>query len=78
MRIIHGGGYSDDEKKGYKQQIYGNVYIAIQNLTNAMSKLKVSFESTENEVWCSIVLTLGHLSSILMTLIYNNNTSLIK
>lgn len=50
MRIIHGGGYSDDEKKEYKQQIYGNVYVAIQNLTNAMSKLKVSFESVENEV----------------------------
>jgi len=50
MRIIHGGGYSEEEKKGYKQQIYGNVYIAIQNLTNAMRKLKISFKSEENEV----------------------------
>lgn len=50
MRIIHGGGYSEEDKKEYKQQIYGNVYIAIQNLTNAMSKLKISFKSEENEV----------------------------
>jgi len=50
MRIIHGGGYSEEEKKEYKQQIYGNVYIAIQNLTHAMGKLKVSFDTPENEV----------------------------
>ena len=50
MRIIHGGGFSEEEKKDYRQQIHGNVYIAIQNLTRAMRKLKVSFDTPENEV----------------------------
>lgn len=50
MKIIHGGGYSEEDKKEHKQQIYGNVYVAIHNLTKAMGKLKVSFESAENEV----------------------------
>lgn len=55
MKIIHGGGYSEEDKKEYKQQIYGNVYVAIHNLTNAMSKLKLSFDSVENEVCYTIV-----------------------
>lgn len=49
MKIIHGGGYSEEDKKEHKQQIYGNVYVAIHNLTNAMKKLKLSFDSEENE-----------------------------
>lgn len=57
MKIIHGGGYSEEDKKEHKQQIYGNVYVAIHNLTNAMKKLKLSFDSEENEVWNIIMLT---------------------
>lgn len=70
MKIIHGGGYSEEDKKEYKQQIYSNVYIAIQNLTNAMNKLKVSFDSAENEVGCCH----GYLSRVKD----NNNTRVIK
>jgi len=50
MKVIHGGGYSDEEKMRYKQQIYQNVYVAIHNLTHAMTKLKVSYQSEETKV----------------------------
>lgn len=56
MKIIHGGGYSEEDKKEFKQQIHGNVYVAIHNLTKAMGKLKISFQSVDNEVRCSVVM----------------------
>ena len=48
--MIHGGGYSDEERLKYKQQIYQNVYVAIHNLAHAMGKLKVSYKSEETKV----------------------------
>lgn len=51
MKVIHGGGYSDEERLKYKQQIYQNVYIAIHNLTHAMTKLRVSYKSEETKVF---------------------------
>jgi len=50
MKVIHGGGYSDEERLKYKQQIYQNVYTAIHNLTHAMTKLRVSYKSDETKV----------------------------
>lgn len=52
MRIIHGAGYSDDDKKGFIKLIYENIFMAIQSLIKAMKLLQIDYE--EHNVVCMI------------------------
>ncbi|ODM98650.1 G protein alpha q subunit [Orchesella cincta] len=44
MRIIHGSGYSEEDKKGYVKLIFQNIFMAMQSMVKAMDNLKVSLE----------------------------------
>lgn len=48
MRIIHGQGYSDEDKLGYVALVYQNVITAIQSLTLAMESLKIAYRNPAN------------------------------
>lgn len=50
MRIIHGQGYSDEDKLGYVALVYQNVITAIQSLTLAMESLKIAYRNPANSV----------------------------
>ena len=50
MRIIHGCGYSDEDKRGYIKLVYQNIFMAMSALIKAMDTLKISYKFTENEV----------------------------
>lgn len=50
MRIIHGNGYSDEDKRGYIKLVYQNIFMAMSALIKAMDTLKISYKVTENEV----------------------------
>jgi len=43
MRIIHGAGYSDDDKKAYAELVFQNVFQGIQALCGAMVSLKIDY-----------------------------------
>ena len=43
MRIIHGQGYSEDDRRGYSKLVYQNIFQAIQALSRAMEMLKIPF-----------------------------------
>lgn len=45
MRIIHGGGYSNNDRLKFVVLIHRNVYTAIGQLLEAMKDLEISFES---------------------------------
>jgi guanine nucleotide-binding protein G(q) subunit alpha len=49
MRIIHGNGYSEDDKKTYAKLVFQNVFQGIQALCNAMINLKLKYEKPSNE-----------------------------
>lgn len=51
MRIIHGSGYNDEDKRGYIKLVYQNIFMAMSALIKAMDTLKISYKVTENEVW---------------------------
>ncbi|XP_030227628.1 guanine nucleotide-binding protein subunit alpha-15.1 isoform X2 [Gadus morhua] len=51
MRIIHGRGFTDDERKAFAQCIFQNIFTAIQALTTAMEALKIPYSNTENEMY---------------------------
>src|SRR5687768_9776749 len=40
MRIIHGSGYSDEDKRGFIKLVYQNIFMAMQSMIKAMDGLK--------------------------------------
>lgn len=50
MRIIHGQGYSDDDKRGYIPLVYQNVIMAMHSLTRAMDTLNIPYKDSSNPV----------------------------
>nr|XP_020462761.1 guanine nucleotide-binding protein subunit alpha-11-like [Monopterus albus]XP_020462762.1 guanine nucleotide-binding protein subunit alpha-11-like [Monopterus albus] len=51
MRIIHGRGFSEEERKAFAKCIFQNIFTAIQAMTGAMTMLKIPYSNPENEVY---------------------------
>lgn len=50
MRIIHGRGFSEEERKTFAKLIFQNIFTAIKAMTGAMTMLKIPYANPENEV----------------------------
>jgi len=50
MRIIHGSGYSDDDKRGYIKLVFQNIFMAMQSMIKAMDMLKIEYGAPEVRV----------------------------
>ena len=50
MRIIHGDGYNDEDKRSFIKLVYRNILTSMQNMTNAMANLNIEYENEENYV----------------------------
>ena len=50
MRIIHGNGYNDDDKRSFIKLVYQNILTSMQNMSMAMNTLHISYENEENYV----------------------------
>jgi len=48
MRIIHGAGYSEEDRKGFIKIVYQNIFSAIQTLTAAMDTLQIEYKDGSN------------------------------
>ncbi|KFD58837.1 hypothetical protein M514_00530 [Trichuris suis] len=55
MRIIHGSGYSDEDKRGLIRRVHQNIFMAIQAMIRAMDTLKVPYGDPANEEKASII-----------------------
>ncbi|XP_073908200.1 guanine nucleotide-binding protein G(q) subunit alpha isoform X1 [Castor canadensis] len=52
MRIIHGSGYSDEDKRGFTKLVYQNIFTAMQAMIRAMDTLKIPYKYEHNKfVW---------------------------
>ncbi|XP_041861329.1 guanine nucleotide-binding protein subunit alpha-11-like [Melanotaenia boesemani] len=51
MRIIHGRGFSDEERKAFSKCIFQNIFTAIKAMTGAMSTLRIPYANPENETY---------------------------
>ncbi|TNM89669.1 guanine nucleotide-binding protein subunit alpha-14-like isoform X2 [Takifugu flavidus] len=49
MRIIHGGGYTDEDKRSYAKLVYQNIYMSMQTMVRAMVPLSLSFSDPQNQ-----------------------------
>lgn len=50
MRIIHGSGYSDEDKRGFIKLVFQNIFMAMQSMIRAMEILKIQYVAGNNEV----------------------------
>ena len=50
MRIIHGGGFTAEDKKNYIKLVYQNIYTSMQTMIRAMETLNISFADPQNKV----------------------------
>ncbi|KAF6206326.1 hypothetical protein GE061_017557, partial [Apolygus lucorum] len=48
MRIIHGAGYSDEDKRGFIKLVYQNIFMAMQSMIRAMDLLKIYYKDPTN------------------------------
>lgn len=59
MRIIHGAGYSDEDKQGFIKLVYQNIFMAMQSMIRAMELLKIQYGNKTSEVpstfWWSLM-----------------------
>ncbi|XP_014899532.1 guanine nucleotide-binding protein subunit alpha-11-like [Poecilia latipinna] len=49
MRIIHGRGYSEEDRRGFTGLIYENIFTAMQAMIQAMSTLQISYKYKHNQ-----------------------------
>lgn len=49
MRIIHGVGYSDDDRRAFIRLIFQNMFMAMQSMINAMPQLGLEYANASNQ-----------------------------
>lgn len=50
MRIIHGKGYTSEDRKGYTTLVHSNVVMAIQGLLSGATQLGLELNNSANKV----------------------------
>lgn len=50
MRIIHGQGYNEEDKRSYIPLVYQNIITAMHSLTTAMESLNIPYKDPSNKV----------------------------
>ncbi|XP_051551498.1 guanine nucleotide-binding protein subunit alpha-11-like isoform X2 [Myxocyprinus asiaticus] len=51
MRIIHGNGYSEEDRRAYAKLVFQNIFTAMKALTGAMTTLRIPYASPQNEIY---------------------------
>ncbi|XP_067252313.1 guanine nucleotide-binding protein G(q) subunit alpha-like isoform X1 [Chanodichthys erythropterus] len=51
MRIIHGKGFSEEDRRGYTKMVFQNIFTAMKALTVAMNTLRIPYANPQNEVY---------------------------
>uniref|UniRef100_A0A673MP30 Guanine nucleotide-binding protein subunit alpha-11 n=1 Tax=Sinocyclocheilus rhinocerous TaxID=307959 RepID=A0A673MP30_9TELE len=50
MRIIHGRGYTEEDRRAYAKLVFQNIFASIHNLLQAMEHLNIPFVDGKNKV----------------------------
>lgn len=49
MRIIHGSGYSDNDRRQFTNMVFRNIFTSIQALIRAMENLQIQYENPNSQ-----------------------------
>jgi guanine nucleotide-binding protein G(q) subunit alpha len=69
MRIIHGSGYSDEDKRGFIKLVYQNIFMAMQSMIKAMDMLKIPYKDHRNSVSLLQILYVQSINKFTINLI---------
>ncbi|XP_006513297.1 guanine nucleotide-binding protein subunit alpha-15 isoform X2 [Mus musculus] len=56
MRIIHGVGYSEEDRRAFRLLIYQNIFVSMQAMIDAMDRLQIPFSRPDSK-HASLVMT---------------------
>lgn len=76
MKIIHGTGYSEEDKRGFIKLVYQNIFMAMQSMIKAMDMLKIPYKDNKNMVRLIIDNLLSICFIILFTI--KDNAELVR
>ncbi|XP_021100732.1 guanine nucleotide-binding protein subunit alpha-15 isoform X2 [Heterocephalus glaber] len=57
MRIIHGAGYSEEDRKGFRPLVYQNIFVSMQAMIEAVEQLQIPFGRPESKHHASLVMS---------------------
>jgi len=55
MRIIHGAGYSEDDRRGFIKLVFQNIFMAMQSMIRAMEILKITYQHDDSQEKAELV-----------------------
>jgi len=55
MRIIHGSGYSDEDKRSFIKLVYQNIFMAMNSMIRAMETIKIQYKDPSNDEHSKLV-----------------------
>ncbi|XP_034149846.1 guanine nucleotide-binding protein subunit alpha-11 [Esox lucius] len=55
MRIIHGRGFSEEERRDFAKLIYQNIFTSVKAMTRAMTTLRLTYAYPDNEVYARCI-----------------------
>ncbi|XP_048844641.1 guanine nucleotide-binding protein subunit alpha-14 [Brienomyrus brachyistius] len=55
MKIIHGSGYSEEDKMGFAKLVYQNIFTSMQAMIRAMDTLNIKYANDQNVQFASLV-----------------------
>ncbi|XP_028907053.1 guanine nucleotide-binding protein subunit alpha-15 [Ornithorhynchus anatinus] len=58
MRIIHGAGYSEEDRRGFAPLVYRNIFASMQTLIEAMDHLQIAYHRQENKRHALLVMSM--------------------
>lgn len=58
MRIIHGRGYSEEDKRGFTRLVFQNIFTAMQAMIQAMKALQIPYKHEHNKVLQTLLFVL--------------------
>ena len=50
MRIIHGAGYSEDDRRAFRPLVYQNIFVSMQAMIDAMDRLQIPYSRPDSKV----------------------------
>ncbi|EDW90735.1 G protein alpha q subunit [Drosophila yakuba] len=60
MRLIHGDGFSDKERKKFTENIFQNIFMAMQSMISAMDVLKIPYGQQEHSILADLVKSIDY------------------
>jgi len=70
MRIIHGSGYTNDEKKAFIKFVINDIYLAITTIIDAMFVLEIEFSSKKALGYAKKILQVDYRNFNYLEVIY--------